>query len=59
VLRSARILRLPQEEETDAHFEPVIKLTEQVETKTNEEEEESTFKMYVLLYPYDARICTW
>jgi hypothetical protein len=59
MLRSARILRLPQEEETDAHFEPVIKLTEQVETKTNEEEEESTFKMYVLLYSCDARICTW
>jgi Ran-binding protein 1 len=36
-----------QEEETDVHFEPVIKLTEQVDTKTHEEEEDTLFKMYV------------
>lgn len=29
------------------HFEPVVKLTEQVETKTHEEDEDTTFKMYV------------
>jgi hypothetical protein len=36
-----------QDDEADVHFEPVIKLTEQVETKTHEEDEETTFKMYV------------
>ena len=29
-----------QEEEVDAHFEPVIRLTEKVEAKTNEEDED-------------------
>ena len=33
------------EEENDPHYEPVIKLTEQVETKTNEEDETVLFKM--------------
>jgi Ran-binding protein 1 len=36
-----------QEEEADVHFEPVIKLTEQVDTKTFEEDEDVIFKMYV------------
>jgi hypothetical protein len=36
---------LQQEEEIDAHFEPVVKLTEQVETKTHEEDENVLFKM--------------
>jgi hypothetical protein len=36
-----------QAEEGDPHFEPVIKLTEQVEIKTNEEDEEGVFKMCV------------
>ena len=36
-----------QDEEHDPQFEPVIKLTEQVETKTHEENEEVLFKMYV------------
>lgn len=36
-----------QDEENDVHFEPVIKLTEQVDTKTHEEDEETTFKMCV------------
>ncbi len=40
-----------QEEEHDPHFEPVIKLTQQVETKTNEEDEEVVFKMCVLILP--------
>jgi len=30
------------------HFEPVIRLTEQVDTKTNEEDEEALFKMCVM-----------
>ena len=41
-------MALLQEEEHDPHFEPVIKLTEQVETKTNEEDEEVLFKMYAV-----------
>lgn len=32
-------------EEHDPQFEPVIRLTEQVESKTHEEDEEPTFKM--------------
>ena len=39
------------QEEQDPHFEPVIKLTEQVETKTNEEDEEAIFKMCVFYCP--------
>ena len=31
--------------ENDPHFEPVIKLEQQVETKTHEEEENVLFKM--------------
>lgn len=33
------------EAETDPQFEPVIKLEQQVETKTHEEDEEVAFKM--------------
>jgi Ran-binding protein 1 len=36
---------LLQDEEPDVHFEPVVKLTEQVETKTMEESEDVIFKM--------------
>jgi hypothetical protein len=40
---------LPQQGEeaptNEPHFEPVIKLTEQVEVKTNEENEDVLFKM--------------
>jgi hypothetical protein len=43
-----------QEEEVDVHFEPVIRLTEQVDTKTNEEDEESVFKMCVVLAADDT-----
>lgn len=35
------------EGENDPQFEPVIKLEQQVETKTHEEDEEVLFKMYV------------
>jgi hypothetical protein len=33
------------EGEVDPHFEPVIKLDQQVETKTHEEDEDVLFKM--------------
>lgn len=33
-------------ESADVHFEPVVKLEQLAEIKTNEEEEESLFKMY-------------
>jgi Ran-binding protein 1 len=39
----------PEGEEIDPHFEPVIKLTEQVEVKTYEEDEDVLFKMCVLV----------
>ena len=43
-----------QEEEVDPQYEPVIRLTEQVETKTMEEEEEAIFKQLVYhLYEFD------
>ena len=35
------------EDDHDPHFEPVIKLTEEVVTKTNEEDETVVFKLYV------------
>ena len=41
------LLIASQEEEADPHFEPVIKLTERVETKTHEEDEDVLFKMSV------------
>jgi Ran-binding protein 1 len=50
-----------QEDEVDAHFEPVIKLTEQVETKTHEEDEEVLFKMCVasfFLFDLDLQSAT-
>ncbi|KAF8351149.1 RanBP1 domain-containing protein [Amanita rubescens] len=49
----------PREEETDAHFEPVIKLTEQVETKTHEENEEVLFKMRAKLFRFEATSTEW
>ncbi|KAF9247007.1 ran/spi1 binding protein [Melanogaster broomeanus] len=48
-----------QEEETDAHFEPVIKLTEQVETKTLEEDEDVLFKMRAKLFRFDTSGNEW
>lgn len=49
----------PREEEADVHFEPVIKLTEQVDTKTNEEDEEVIFKMRAKLFRFDAGSSEW
>ena len=46
VLTRHRFGLLLQEEEHDPHYEPVIHLTDKVETKTLEEDEEQRFKMY-------------
>ncbi|KAK2466482.1 hypothetical protein APHAL10511_002124 [Amanita phalloides] len=48
-----------REEETDVHFEPVIKLTEQVETKTLEEDEDVLFKMRAKLFRFDSGSSEW
>ncbi|KAG0766534.1 hypothetical protein G6F57_000465 [Rhizopus arrhizus] len=42
-----------QEEEADVHFEPIIKL-EEVEVKTNEEDEDVLFKMRAKLFRFDS-----
>jgi len=49
----------PREEEVDVHFEPVIKLTEQVDTKTHEEDEDVLFKMRAKLFRFDADSTEW
>ena len=43
----------------DVHFEPVVRLTEKVETKTNEEAEEQTFKMRAKLFKFDREGREW
>ncbi|KAI5284918.1 hypothetical protein KEM54_000959 [Ascosphaera aggregata] len=47
------------EEEPDVHFEPVIHLTEKVEIKTNEEDEDSLFKMRAKLFKFDRDTKEW
>ena len=47
------------EEEADVHFEPVVHLTEKVDTKTNEELEEQTFKMRAKLFKFDRESREW
>jgi len=49
----------PREEEADVHFEPVIKLTEQVDTKTHEENEAVLFKMRAKLFRFDSASSEW
>ncbi|TFK74427.1 hypothetical protein BDN72DRAFT_759824 [Pluteus cervinus] len=49
----------PREEEVDVHFEPVVRLTEQVETKTHEEDEDVLFKMRAKLFRFDADANEW
>ncbi|CAD6505951.1 BgTH12-06883 [Blumeria graminis f. sp. triticale] len=46
-------------ESEDVHFEPVIRLTEKVETKTNEELEEQTFKMRAKLFRFVKESNEW
>ncbi|KAL4785571.1 RanBP1 domain-containing protein [Aspergillus varians] len=46
-------------ESPEVHFEPVIRLTETVETKTNEELEEQTFKMRAKLFRFDRDSKEW
>ena len=48
-----------EEEEADVHFEPVVRLTEKVETKTNEEAEEQSFKMRAKLFKFDRDSREW
>ena len=43
----------------EVHFEPVVHLTEKVETKTNEESEEQTFKMRAKLFKFDRETREW
>lgn len=40
-------------------FEPVVRLTEKVETKTNEESEEQVFKMRAKLFKFDRESKEW
>jgi len=47
------------EDEHDPHFEPVIKLTEQVEVKTNEENEEVLFKLRSKLFRFATDSNEW
>ncbi|KAI0787079.1 RanBP1 domain-containing protein [Irpex lacteus] len=47
------------EEEHDPQFEPVIKLTEQVEVKTLEEDEDVLFKMRAKLFRFAADASEW
>ncbi|KAJ2933677.1 hypothetical protein H1R20_g3404, partial [Candolleomyces eurysporus] len=49
----------PREEEVDVHFEPVIKLTEQVDAKTHEEDEDVIFKMRAKLFRFDSASTEW
>jgi len=48
-----------KEEEIDPHFDPVIKLTEQVDTKTHEEDENILFKMRAKLFRFESTTSEW
>lgn len=47
------------EREADVHFEPVVHLTEKVDVKTNEEQEEQVFKMRAKLFRFDRESREW
>ncbi|EHY52642.1 Ran GTPase binding protein Sbp1 [Exophiala dermatitidis] len=47
------------EEEVEVEFEPVVRLTEKVDTKTNEEMEEQVFKMRAKLFKFDRESKEW
>ena len=46
-------------ESEDVHFEPVIKLTEKIESKTNEESEKELFKMRAKLFKFVKESSEW
>jgi len=46
-------------EEHDPHYEPVMRLTEQVETKTHEEDEDVIFKMRAKLFRFEVTSTEW
>ncbi|KEF53089.1 uncharacterized protein A1O9_10997 [Exophiala aquamarina CBS 119918] len=48
-----------EEEEADVEFVPVVRLTEKVDTKTNEEAEEQVFKMRAKLFKFDRDSREW
>jgi len=52
-------VRKEGEEDTGGHFEPVIKLTEQIESKTHEEDEDVLFKMRAKLFRFDPTNSEW
>ncbi|KAF1814832.1 putative Ran-specific GTPase-activating protein 1 [Eremomyces bilateralis CBS 781.70] len=47
------------EEEANVEFEPVIRLTEKVDVKTNEESEAQVFKMRAKLFKFDRDTREW
>ncbi|GFZ44186.1 Ran-specific GTPase-activating protein 1 [Saitozyma sp. JCM 24511] len=47
------------EESHDPHFEPVVRLTEQVEAKTGEEDDEVLFKMRAKLFRFSKGELEW
>jgi len=47
------------DEEHDPHFEPVIKLTEEIATKTNEEDETVVFKLRAKLFRFEINSSEW
>jgi Ran-binding protein 1 len=49
----------PENEEPNVDFQPVVHLTEKVDTKTNEELEEQTFKMRAKLFKFDRESREW
>ncbi|KAF2865514.1 RanBP1 domain-containing protein [Massariosphaeria phaeospora] len=49
----------PEQEEPNVQFEPVVRLTEKIDTKTNEELEEQTFKMRAKLFKFDRETREW
>ncbi|KAI4591802.1 hypothetical protein KJ359_012182 [Pestalotiopsis sp. 9143b] len=46
-------------ESEDVHFEPVVKLTEKVDVKTNEEAEEQKFKLRAKLFKFVRESSEW
>merc|ERR1712230_138181 len=48
-----------KKEDEDVEFEPVVRLTEKVDTKTNEELEEQVFKMRAKLFKFDRESREW